>query len=67
MADEIDMANEMADLHLKTALANVRAQPKLPPKGECYYCESKVEGEKLYCDADCASDHEKEQRLRNRR
>lgn len=67
MADEIDMANEMADLHLKNALLNVRAQPKLPPKGVCYYCDSKVNEQQLYCNKDCADDHEKELRIRNRR
>lgn len=67
MADEADMANDMAELSLQMALRNVNSGPKLQPNGLCYYCESHVEGEKLFCDKDCADDYEKEQRLRKRR
>mgnify|MGYP000562465782 CR=1 FL=1 len=47
-----------------TAKAN-----RLTPKGCCYYCEERFpEGDKkLFCDRDCATDYEEEQRLKNRR
>lgn len=74
MADEADMANDLADRWLDRALANAAtASLRLPPKGECHYCEQEfnmknpAEAKKLYCDSDCASDHEKEIRLKNRR
>jgi hypothetical protein len=67
MADEIDMANELAELALTHALRNIAAAPRLPPKGFCYYCDAPVEGAQLFCDKDCANDHEKEQKIKNRR
>lgn len=67
MADEIDMANELAELALSHALRNLAAAPKLAPKGVCYYCESKVSATQLFCDADCAGDYEKEQKIKARR
>lgn len=32
---------------------------KLKPKGLCHYCDDPVEYPKLYCNSDCASDHDK--------
>jgi hypothetical protein len=67
MPDEIDMANDLADLALNIALRNVSAGQKIAPKGACYFCEAKVEGQQLFCDADCAGDYEHEQKRKNRR
>ena len=68
MSDEIDMANDLAELALNIALRNMStAVRKLEPKGACYYCEGKVTPLQLYCDSDCASDHEKEQKIKARR
>jgi hypothetical protein len=67
MADEIDQANELAELALNVALRNLSAGPKLTPRGVCYYCEAEVAPQQLFCDKDCADDYEKEQKLKNRR
>lgn len=67
MADEIDQANELADLALNIALRNMSAGQKIAPRGTCYYCEAEVGPKQLFCDADCAGDYEKEQKLKNRR
>jgi hypothetical protein len=74
LADEADMANDLADRWLDRALATAAAGgPRLAPKGECYYCaeefnmDDPLESKKLYCDSDCASAHEREKRLKNLR
>lgn len=74
MADEIDQANDQAERWLNQALASTRnTAPKLSPRGSCHYCEAEFDpkdpdfSRKLFCDNDCAHDHEQEQRLKNRR
>ena len=87
MADEVDDANMLMEQHLAIAVMNasLNAGPKLLPRGNCHYCETKFEAHsvnkegqdvdennipieaKLFCDKDCADDHAKEERLRNRR
>lgn len=74
MADEADLANDQADRWLDRALAQAAAAgPRLAPKGHCHYCETEfnmadpVESKKLFCDADCSADYEKEQRLKRLR
>ncbi len=73
MADEIDLANEQAERWLSQALAARSNGPKLQPRGSCHYCESEFDtlepdaSKKLFCDADCAADYEREQRLKARR
>lgn len=32
---------------------------KLIPTGECYYCTEEIEGEKLFCDHNCAINYDK--------
>jgi hypothetical protein len=68
MADEIDQANELADLALNIAIRNLRSTTKkVDPTGVCHYCEAEVGPLQLYCDSECASEHANEQRLKNRR
>ena len=74
MADEIDMANEQSERWLKQALsATAKTGPKLAPMGRCHHCNEpftktdELADKKLFCDADCASDYERENKLRNRR
>lgn len=65
--DTIDNAQSTADIFLNAAIENARPKGRaLLPKGECYYCEEKVDGQRLFCDLDCSEDYEKLQRkLRN--
>lgn len=74
MADEIDIANEQSERWLNQALANIgKGTPRLAPRGTCYYCDTAFDvadpasARKLFCDSDCAKDHEEEQRLLKRR
>lgn len=73
MADEVDDASAQSELFLQQALANLPVASKLQPRGNCHYCEFVFEkkdpdrARKLFCDADCADDHAREQRLMNRR
>ena len=71
MPDEIDLANEQADRWLQQSLAATRATSReLQPRGTCHYCEAEfgvAETQKLFCDLDCAKDHEAERKMRNRR
>lgn len=74
MADEADLANDQADRWLDQALAQAANNTsRLAPKGKCHYCEHEFDPadplteRKLFCDADCSSDFEKEQRLKKLR
>lgn len=72
MADEVDDASEMTELHTNLRIQAARDAAKrreLQPKGSCYNCEQEfTEEEKalglLYCPGDeCREDHEKRMRL----
>lgn len=57
--DEIDRANELAELFRQNALNSVK--PVEIPKGigMCMNCGAEVEGDRRFCDADCRDDHER--------
>jgi hypothetical protein len=55
MADEIDMANEQAQMILDRALAYRKPVPSIHPVGQCHWCEEDLEGLKLFCGSDCAT------------
>lgn len=67
MADEADIANDLAELALQQALIaarNTASNLRLTPRGTCYNCEESLEpidGQdvKIFCDADCADDWER--------
>lgn len=72
MPDEIDHANETADLLLKSSLARRSRETKLVPNGRCH-CEScsldfdradPDYDKKLFCDATCAAEYTREKSLR---
>lgn len=62
MTDEVDLANEQAELML--ASARLRRKPTLPAVGKCYNCEEDIKAG-TFCDPDCREDYEK--RTRNKR
>lgn len=65
MADIIDDANAQADLALGLLLTVRR--PVLAPCGTCYNCQEALgPAQPLYCDADCARDHERRENARAR-
>lgn len=68
MADIIDKANELADLHLRVSLRNQRigARTATPQEGigMCLHCGEAVEGERRFCDRACADEWEAGQKRR---
>ena len=69
MPDEIDLANDQAERWLNQAIAARAGAPKLAPKGSCHFCEAEFDANdpRLFCDSDCATDHEREQKAKARR
>lgn len=71
MADEIDLANELAQHALNAAVERARTGAKLDPKGTCFFCDAPLDASNpaastLFCDADCKDDWEKEQNVRKK-
>jgi hypothetical protein len=61
--DIIDQANQQADLLLQLQLNEAkRTKPGPLPTGACLYCGEDVAPGRRWCDADCCSAWEKEQR-----
>lgn len=66
MSDEVDKANELADVLLAAAIGAYR--PRMTPKGECYFCgetlmDSFLKGS-LFCDENCRNDYEHQEKMR---
>lgn len=68
MPDEIDIANEQADLFLSSALAQVRkAAARVDPMGECMNCGADLTSNvRRFCDSDCAEDWHSRQRVQRK-
>lgn len=64
MADLADIAGEH-DFN-EEVMARHRNQKQVPlaERGVCLYCEATIASDKIYCDADCRSMHEHEERIR---
>lgn len=59
MADEIDKANEHAELFLDVALKNHKTKPIPGGVGMCLNCGCGVEGDARWCGVDCREDWER--------
>jgi hypothetical protein len=67
MADEADRADQEVETSLQEALYRIRSVKKAQPaqpRGECFFCEAALDLDKRFCDSDCASDYEREERIR---
>ena len=55
MADDIDKANDQAQLILDKQIALIRhdVNPYQNESGACWHCDEPVEGGKRWCDGDC--------------
>lgn len=66
MADEIDKANELAEVLLSAAIRNVK--PRLRPTGNCHSCGESLLADlrlgSLFCDEFCRDDFEKQEKMR---
>lgn len=54
----------MAEFLLEVAIKNRGNYTRLQPVGSCYYCASDVTGNLLFCNLDCSSEYDREQRIR---
>lgn len=64
--DEIDVANETAELLLKAQISK-KKHSGLLPAGACHYCDELLPKiGQLFCNRDCSEDYESEQRMRHR-
>ena len=59
MADEIDRANEAAELFLSAALSKQQQQEVSTPKGVgmCLNCEDDLDDDRRWCDAACRDEY----------
>lgn len=69
MADEVDLAFEAQERHLSMAIAAQRRAGgcRLKPMGSCHWCGNDQDlGVRLFCDAECSRDWEREDSLRRK-
>jgi hypothetical protein len=67
MADEIDRANDEAELFLARALQqNMDARRRLEAKGQCLFCREPLAEGLRFCDADCRDDFDRLSEARKR-
>lgn len=66
--DEVDHANELAEMSLQHAIHMARKSGPLVPQGtgECLYCAEDLSADRRWCDRECAEAYEAEQRMRAR-
>lgn len=51
------------DFAIRAALQRIEAN-RLKPRGTCHNCDEPLQGDQLFCDADCSADHELRQRAK---
>ncbi|WP_037427203.1 hypothetical protein [Shewanella sp. POL2] len=66
MSDNVDDANALADLQLQVAMAGRKRPVMRPFTGCCYWCCEPVESPRIFCDADCRDDFERDAALKGR-
>lgn len=52
---------QLMELRIKGAHQNA-AERELQPIGRCHWCLDGVDGDKVFCDEDCASDYQRHER-----
>ena len=62
MADVIDDANELAELHLKAALDAARVTGNENLTGSCHWCGEPTRG--IVCSRECRTDMDKAKRMK---
>lgn len=58
MADDADIANDLADAERERAIAEARVFHGQPGIGICINCGVAVEGDKRWCSSECRDDWE---------
>lgn len=64
MADDIDKANDLAEMERNAAVMAAQRASYLHYCGRCWNCDEPLE-EGLFCDTDCRDDHEQRGRFKN--
>ena len=64
MADIIDDANELADLHLQAALDAAKVTGNERLTGACHWCDEPTRG--AFCSASCREDANKHERMKEK-
>lgn len=62
--DEADIAQARMEQEEEWRRRYSRQSPSLPRTGYCHWCGEAVRGDRLFCDADCRDDWERERRMR---
>ncbi len=63
MADEVDIADEVAETILQAQIDRARKdQETVKATGHCLSCDEPLEEGRRWCDADCRDDWERERR-----
>jgi len=63
VADEIDKANDLAELERVAAIRAITTRPSLAYCGRCRNCDEPLE-QGAFCDASCAEDYRKREAFR---
>ena len=63
MSDEIDKANDLAELERASAIRAITARPEMAYCGRCRNCDEPLE-QGAFCDASCAEDYRKREAFR---
>lgn len=63
MADEVDKANELAELERIAAIRAITARPEMVYCGRCRNCDEPIE-QGSFCDVSCAEDYQKREAFR---
>lgn len=66
MSDKADDANALVELQLQVAMASRERAVMRPFTGCCYWCREPVEAPRIFCDADCRDDFERDAATKGR-
>ena len=61
MRDVVDRAEWRIEKDLQNALAHVKKMALLERDGHCHFCDEDVTHDRLFCNADCRDDYDKQQ------
>ena len=59
MSDILEKSAEHQELILQSLITAKKSTGGITPNGKCHYCLEEVASPKLFCDGDCATDHDR--------
>lgn len=63
MADDIDIANDLAEMEREAAIYCATRKPIFPYVARCYNCDEPIESG-AFCDPDCSEDYRMRRRFK---